>query len=98
MATESGVAQTLNLRTLAKSNPEGSAVPGTDLEVRHITEKHELTLEGDLWVLVLSGELIIDLPYGDFRILKEGDCLHLDEGLKISYQPLEEVVVVWRRG
>ena len=94
----SDIAHTLNLLTLAKGNPEGSTVPGTDLEVAVISEKRDnLTLEHDLWLLVLEGELIIDLPFGDFRTLKVGECLHLEAGLKISYQPLEDAVVL-RRG
>ena len=92
------IAQALNLVTLAKSNPKGSTVPGTDLEVAVISDKKDLELERDLWLLVLSGELIIDLPHGDFRILKEGQCLHLEKELAISYQPLDEVVVLWRGG
>jgi len=94
----SEIAQALNLVTLAKSNPQGSSVPGTDLEVAVISEKKDLELTGDLWLLVLSGELIIDLPHGDFRILKVGQCLHLEKGLAISYQPLDEVVVLRRGG
>lgn len=92
------IAQALNLVTLAKSNPQGSTVPGTELEVAVIGEKKDLELKGDLWLLVLSGELIIDLPHGDFRILKVGQCLYLEKGLTISYQPLDEVVVLWRGG
>ncbi len=49
-------------------------------------------LERSLWLLVLSGELIIDLPHGDFRILKVGDSLHLPTGLKIGFEPLDDVV------
>ena len=90
-------AQVLNLITLAKSSPAGAAVPGTGLEVAVITEPSKAELERDLWLLVLTGELIIDLPHGDFRILKKGDAVQLDAGLKLSYQPVEDAVVL-RRG
>ena len=93
----SEVAQALNLITLAKGNPRGSAVPGTGLETLLIETKEDLRLERGLWLLVLEGELIIDLPHGDFRILKAGDCIHLEQGLKISYQPLETAVVLRQR-
>ena len=92
------VAQTLNLITLAKGNPSGSAVPGTGLETLLVETKESLRLEQPLWLLVLDGELIIDLPYGDFRILKAGDCIHLEQDLKVSLQPLESAVVVRQRG
>lgn len=94
----SEVAQTLNLITLAKGNPSGSAVPGTGLETLLVESKEDLTLEQALWLLVLDGELIIDLPFGDFRILKAGDCIHLEQGLKVSWQPLTAAVVVRQRG
>lgn len=94
----SEVAQTLNLITLAKGNPSGSAVPGTGLETLLIEAKEDFQLEQPLWLLVLDGELIIDLPFGDFRILKAGDCIHLEQGLKMSWQPLTAAVVVRQRG
>ena len=92
------IAQALNLLTLAKGKPDGATVPGTDLEVVSLSGKHDLSLERDLWLLVLSGEVIVDLPHGDFRMLKEGDCLHLPAGLAVSYQPLEDAVILQRGG
>jgi hypothetical protein len=69
-------------------------VPGTTFEVACLTESSRATLERSLWLLVLMGELIIDLPHGDFRILKVGDSLHLPTGLQISFEPLEDVVLL----
>ena len=92
--TEETHAQVVNLIALARSNPEGISLPGTTLAVSVVAEKAGMTLENDLWVLVLEGELIIDLPYGDFRILKTGESLHLNAGVKISWQPLDEVVML----
>lgn len=94
MSEENQIAQVVNLLALAKSNPEGISLPGTDLAVRVIADKAEMTLDSDLWVLVLEGELIIDLPYGDFRILKVGESLQLNAGLTISWQPLDEVIIL----
>ena len=88
------IAQVIHLAALAKSKPEGALLPGTALEVGIINEAERLELKADLWLLILEGELIIDLPFGDFRVLKEGDCISLDKGLAVSFQPLEEVVVL----
>jgi hypothetical protein len=83
----------IHLAALAKSSPEGFLVPGTALEVS-LVQAGSLTLRADLWLMVLGGELIIDLPHGDFRILKEGDCISLKKGLQLGFQPLEEVIIL----
>lgn len=92
------VPQPLNLVALAKGNPKGSTVPGTKLEA-FIVEKEALhELSADIWIMVIQGELIIDLPYGDFRLLKKGDSLHLERGTKVSFEPLKEVVALRQIG
>ena len=88
------VAQPTNLVALAKGTPEGAILPGTNLEVSVIEKMAATELEQALWLMVLEGELIIDLPHGDFRILKVGESLHLPAGLKISFEPLEDVVAL----
>lgn len=88
------IAQPLNLVALAKGNPKGSTVPGTNLEACIIEKQDSHDLSHDLWLLVLQGELIIDLPYGDFRSLKKGDSLHLEKGTNVSFLPLDEVVAL----
>ena len=90
----SDVSQVVALSALARSNPEGVELPGTNLSVSVVSEKLEFTLESNLWVLVLEGELIIDLPFGDFRILKVGESLQLPKDLQVSWQPLDEVVLL----
>ena len=84
----------MNLVALAKGNPKGSTVPGTQLEAFVIEKSDAHDLERDLWLLILQGELIIDLPYGDFRSLKKGDSLHLEKGTSVSFLPLDEVIAV----
>lgn len=91
-------AQAINLLTLAKGDPAGSSVPGTELEALYLTEREQRELAEPWWLLVLEGELIIDLPHGDFRILKAGDALHLEAGLALGLQPLEAVVALRKRG
>lgn len=85
--------EALNLLQLAKA--AGLAqVPGTPLMVMLLNESWAEQLEQGLWLLVISGELIVDLPHGDFRLLASGDCLHLEAGIAVSYKPLEETVVL----
>ncbi len=50
-----------------------------------------------VWLLVLEGELIIDLPHGDFRVLKVGDSVHLgdERGEQITLTPLQEAVFLF---
>ena len=92
------VAQPLNLLGLARGNPSGSSVPGTALEVLYLSAASREELSAPWWLLVLEGELILDLPHGDFRVLKTGDSLHLSAGLRLDWQPLEAAVVLRQRG
>lgn len=86
----------LNLPSLARTGAgTPQAVPGTPFEVSYVEERSEERLDGDRWLLLLSGELIIDLPHGDFRILEAGDSLRLPRGVAISCQPVQAAVVLW---
>ena len=91
---QNNVAQPLNLVALARANPKGSAVPGTKLEAIIVEQEAMHELPSTIWLMVIQGELIIDLPYGDFRLLKKGDSLHLEKGTKVSFEPLKEVVAL----
>ncbi len=73
---------------------EPQAVPGTGLEVLALQEAVGVGLERPTWLLALTGELIIDLPHGDFRVLKTGDSIKLEAGLTITLTPLEETVLL----
>ena len=73
---------------------EPQAVPGTGLEVLALREAVGVRLERPVWLLALSGELIIDLPHGDFRVLKPGDSVRLSAGLAVTLTPLEETVLL----
>ncbi len=90
-------AEPLNLISLAKSGAgEVQEVPQTDFRVQVLTEPQPLVLEDDVWLLVLGGDLIIDLPHGDFRTLKKGDSLRLRAPLEMTLTPLEETVILQR--
>lgn len=87
----------MNLLSLARTGagtPE--AVPGTDLEVLALEQATVLTLERPVWLACLQGEVILDLPHGDFRVLKAGDSVHLDAGLSLTMNPLDEAVLLQR--
>jgi quercetin dioxygenase-like cupin family protein len=94
----SSIPQVLNLINLAKGSSSASNVPGTQLEVLVIQKTQELNLKHDLWLLVLEGELIIDLPFGDFRVLKNGDSLHVPAATTIKFQPVEDTTILWQNG
>jgi hypothetical protein len=88
------IPQPLNVLSLARSSDKPSSIPNTGLEVFSLSKKQTLTLEQNTWFLVLEGELIIDLPFGDFRVLKVGDSLQLAKGLQVKMEPLEETVIL----
>lgn len=89
--------QTLNLLSLARTSPgEPTVVPGTDLKVRALTKVTQLKLTVPLWLVVLEGDLIIDLPFGDFRNVQQGDSLRLEAGLELTLTPLKETVLLER--
>jgi hypothetical protein len=88
------IPQPLNVLSLARSSDKPSSIPNTSLELLALRKVQHVTLEQNLWLLVLEGELIIDLPFGDFRVLKVGDSLQLAKGLTVKMEPLEETVLV----
>lgn len=47
-----------------------------------------------LWLVVLEGELIIDLPHGDFRVLKVSDSVQLG-GEQVTLTPLQGAVFLF---
>ena len=94
------VGETLDLLSLARAAGDGlTLVPGTDLCVRRFTGPRREAPASRVWLLVLHGRLVVDLPHGDFRILECGDALHLPGGLKLSVRAVEdEALVLWRDG
>jgi len=92
------VGEPLSLLGLARTAGEDAArIPGTDLAVRRLTRRRHERNEHASWLLVLEGRLIVDLPFGDFRILERGDALHLPSGVEVALQAVEgEALVLWR--
>lgn len=97
MTVEPEVGQVLSLISLAKSE-QRFAVPGSNLEVLSVPSRQTHELSTSLWLSVLEGDLIIDLPHGDFRTLKPGDCLSLPAGITVHFEPLEFTVVLVQAG
>lgn len=86
----------LNLLSLARTGAGApQAVPGTPFEVALLDKRTVERLDGERWLLLLAGRLIVDLPHGDFRILETGDSLRLPAGLEIACQPVESSIVLW---
>lgn len=94
------VGEPLNLLHLARAaGDQETAVPGTDLWVLSVEGRRREHLQTDAWCLVLAGDLIIDLPFGAFRILATGDALHLPAGLVLSLQSVQgAALLAWRYG
>lgn len=87
-------AEPLNLLNLAKTEPgRAKSALEHDLSVQALTEP--LTLSpAKLWVLVLEGSLIVDLPHGDFYTLKVGDSVRLDAE-RVTLTPLQGAVFLF---
>ena len=87
-------AEPLNLLNLAKTEPGTSkSALEHDLSVQALTEPLTLST-AKMWVLVLEGSLIIDLPHGDFYTLKVGDSVRL-EAEQVTLTPLQNVVFLF---
>lgn len=90
-------AEPLNLLDLARSEPgRAVAVPGSELAVMALTATTPERLSTPLWLLLLDGDLIVDLPHGDFRHLAVGDSVLLSADA-VSFEPIEPSVIL-RRG
>ena len=92
----SEAATPLNLIGLARSEPGRAVpVPGTGLAVMALIDTTSEALAAPLWLLLLDGDLIVDLPHGDFRHLSVGDSVHLPAS-GISFEPVEPSVILRR--
>jgi hypothetical protein len=87
-------AEPLNLLDLARSEPgRAVAVPGSDLAVMALAVTTPEKLAAPLWLLLLEGDLIVDLPHGDFRHLAVGDSVVLPSA-PISFEPITPSIVL----
>ncbi len=97
MNKEATRAEPLNLLNLAKTEPgHAKSALERDLSVQALTEP--LTLSpAKMWLVVLEGTLIIDLPHGDFYTLKVGDSVRLD-AVRATLTPLQDAVFLFAEG
>ncbi len=71
-------------------------MPGTNLETQSLVERLHVPLEEATVVLLLSGQVVVDLPGGAFRVLDAGHSLVLAAGAQVQLQPIGgPAVLVW---
>lgn len=53
-------------------------------------------MERSALLVVLQGQVIVDLPGGDFRVLEQGDSLTLPSLVDLALQPVAgQAVLAW---
>jgi hypothetical protein len=96
-AAEEPLGRGLNLAALARS--AGGApveVPGWPVEVQSLSAPSAVSGERARWLAVLSGEVLVDLPSGDFRVLKAGDGLAFPLGVRATLRSVARpAVLLW---
>ena len=93
-AATASASDIVNLLNLAKNSTGQVNIANTSFLVERIAKKRKEQLPKDTWLLCLAGELILDLPYGDFRILRKGDAVYLPKGLGCSFNPVDPSIVL----
>ncbi len=84
------VADVLNLLDLAKGEAAKS-LPALGAVLEQLSTPSPRQAHAGHWYVVLMGELIIDLPHGDFRILRSNDLLTFEETIDITLTPVDDV-------
>jgi len=71
-------------------------VPGTDLAVQSLTGRAQLAPTTRCLVLVLEGQVIVDLPGGRFHVLDAGHSLQLPEATAYALQSVGgTAILLW---
>lgn len=71
---------------------------GMHLEVeRFDARKADLLSEGDLFYLVLDGEVVLDLPQKAFVHLRSGEATSVPAGTPHTLSPIEAVILLSAR-
>ena len=74
----------------------GTALPGRAWVAARLERRVAWRLSGPHWLLALDAAVIVDLPYGDFRVLQRGDALDLPAGVDLALQPVGDAVsLLW---
>jgi len=74
----------------------GTPLPGRAWVAARLERRVDWRLTVPRWLLALDAALIVDLPYGDFRVLQRGDALELPADVELSLQPVGDAVsLLW---
>jgi hypothetical protein len=94
------VGQVVGVLGLARAAGEaGAALPGRAWVAARLERRVEWRLQRPRWLLALDAAVIVDLPYGDFRLLQRGDALELPAGTEVALQPVADAVsLLWHDG
>jgi hypothetical protein len=77
----------------------GTALPGHPWVAARLEGRVAWRLSQPRWLLALDAAVIVDLPYGDFRVLQRGDALDLPAGIDVVLQPVgDAVALLWHDG
>lgn len=94
------VGQVVGVLGLARAAGEaGAALPGRAWVAARLEQRVSWRLQRPRWLLALDAAVIVDLPYGDFRVLQRGDALELPAGTEVALQPVADAVsLLWHDG
>lgn len=71
-------------------------MPGTTIEVQALSVRVAVPAGAPALLLVHEGQLIVDLPDGQFRVLEAGDSLMLPVGVPVTLQPVAgQAILSW---
>ena len=61
-----------------------------------LAERSQLAPGANCLLVVIEGQLIVDLPGGEFRVLEAGDSLMLPAATALALQPVAgQAVLTW---
>lgn len=90
-----GVGAVVSVAGLARAaGAAGAPVPGHAWVAARLEARVAWSLASARWLLALEAPVIVDLPFGDFRVLQPGDALDLPAGLPVAVQPVKEAATL----
>jgi hypothetical protein len=94
------VGSVIGVLGLARAAGEtGNALPGRPWVAARLEGRVAWRLTQPRWLLALDAAVIVDLPYGDFRVLQRGDALDLPAGIDLVLQPVGSgAALLWHDG
>lgn len=94
-AAPAAVGAPVSVTGLARAAGEaGAPVPGRPWVAARLERATSWSLVRPRWLLAVDAAVIVDLPYGDFRVLQRGDALELPAGLAVALQPVKEAATL----